>query len=571
MRCIVLLLLAASVSFAQCGGSVSHYLPAVVDSDGIFVNVTLALENGSGDIYVSIYPKVGISTQESITDAVSYAFKFGGSGRNGCDAIIKAYLPEGKGGYLDGPSGGAAIALMTIAALEGREIRNDATVTGTISNSGRIGEVGGLYEKVKIAKDSGLKYFLTPRQNLYERIILRLLQQNDGITVFEVRNVSEAKAFLVDGKNISGEKTAPYVEQINETLPAYEGRQEFRALAEEMIALLTDSTRRISQELMQEEMLGQYFGQIGKNGQTLFEKGYYFSAANDAFINYLDAETIANSGNLDFMERVAKTEECLSQTPMLGISGSNLDWAAGQEVRAGWVRKKISELAEQNITLEEEKYLAYREAMYAYSWCKIIGMLGKNAPSGGAAADESALRNLSEGYLAKALETGSEDDDILWHLQNAEELHSKGMYAGAIIDSVFVIENSEAERILNGDNEKANEELAQLSTEKRKSLWADVYASHGAYVLWKGDNATAYPLFRFAKGLDEANLRMLAEIDRAGGAQAKQDDGGLGVCLYIPGFALMITGVAITYFHLSAQQRISAQQKPRIYKKGKRQ
>ncbi len=561
MKNLFLLLLTLSASFAQCGGSASHYLPAVVNGKGVLVNVTLMLENGSGDAYVSIYPRMGISTQESVRAAVSYAFSESGENRSACDVKVKAHLPDKTSGYLDGPSGGAALALMAISALEKKPMRQDAMITGTVDNRGKVGQVSGLYEKAKIARENGLEYFLTPPQTLYERILLRMLQGASGVKIFEVRNIIEAKAFLIDGKNLSAERKPPYVEEISGDIPLYSAAHpEFRNLAEEMISLFNSSVGKISPRIFEEEKLGGYFAQMESNERFLLENGYYFSAANDAFINYLDAETIANVEDLDVGKLVSRIESCISETDTVQMSDANLAWVGGQEVRNGWALKKLGEVKGVNTALMDEKYLAYHKAMYAYAWCRISGMLGRNAPKGGSTANESLLENLSAEYLEAADKavSGGADDDVLWHLENAEQLHSQGLYAGAIIDSVFAIEMENASMIYDSEPEAALAELQSLAGERRRSLWGDVYASHASYLLWKKENATAYNLFRFAKGLDIAEEKMRMEIRRGRATQPESSD---EPCIHIFGLALMAAGVAATYFLLLAKQKTKVNKK----------
>ncbi|MEW6528312.1 MAG: S16 family serine protease [Candidatus Micrarchaeota archaeon] len=501
--------------FSQCEGSASHYLPAVASNNGVIVNVTMELENGDGNIYFSVYPNVGISTQDSAKNAIEYAFERTKMNKNLCNVKIRAHLPNTINGYLDGPSGGAALALMGIAAIEKQNMRSDAMITGAISSSGEIGQVGGLYEKANIAKENGLKYFLTPPQNLYERITLRMIQQDSTLEILEIRNMSDAEKFMLNFTDITVKKEPPYVEELDKNIPFYYGLDEFKKLAREMMLLLDKSIANIDQSLIEEEKLGEYFAKIKDNEDALFRKGYYFSAANDAFINYLDTETIANLENLDINERTKQIKQCLLQTKSPQITDTNLEWVAGQELRKGWAEIKLSEIKKEATAMKEEKYAEYHNAIYADAWCKIAGLLKNNAPQNGKPFDEKILANLSWEYLETAKDMNSESDDVNWHLKNAKKLHDQGKYAGAIIDSIFVIETENATIMYNKNKKTAVEELIRLSSKERKSLWANVYASHGTFLLWNKQNATAYNLFKFAEGLDKANEKMLLEIRKS--------------------------------------------------------
>ncbi|VVC01833.1 Lon protease [uncultured archaeon] len=560
-KILAFFILLSFAAFAQCNGSASHYLPAVVEGDGVLVNVTLTLENGSGDVFMSIYPKMGISTQDSAKTAVEYAYKATNS--SGCDAKIKAYLPSSVGGYLDGPSGGAAITLMAIAALEGKHMRDDAMITDTTSRDGTVGPVGGLYEKAKIAKENGLKYFITPPEGLFERVMLRMLRERGAFSILETGSIGDAQGFMMDGKNLSYGKRPPAVEAINESIPAYNGRKDFSRLADGMMALKEASISKIDPGLAAEENLSGYFSQVERNEHILASRGYYFSAANDAFLNYLDAETIANGDTLDVEGKVAQVNGCLANVQGAQITDANFEWVAGSELRESWAVKKLGEVRDEagNATLREEKYVAYHDAMYADAWCRISGLLEANAPSGGNPADESSLENLSAQYLAAATKANVSDSDALWHLENAQALHSQGKYAGAIYDSVFAIEMDGAGKSFDANEDAALGELSRLSAEKRQSFWGDVYASHAAFVMDGGDNATAYSLYRFARGLDQASVRMRTQLQAGRGGLDAQ------TLIYAEAIAISALAAAIIYFYLYG--RGTTKQKTNLFKRKK--
>lgn len=69
------------------------------------------------------------------------------------------------GGNIEGPSAGAAILAALYSAIEGRPLRQDTAVTGEISLSGRIQEVGGIPEKLYGARRTGVSRVLLPKDN----------------------------------------------------------------------------------------------------------------------------------------------------------------------------------------------------------------------------------------------------------------------------------------------------------------------------------------------------------------------------------------------------------------------
>lgn len=66
---------------------------------------------------------------------------------------------------IDGPSGGAALTVGTIAAIRGDALRPKVTMTGTIAPGGAIGRVGNVPDKVRAAARAGYRLVLIPIGN----------------------------------------------------------------------------------------------------------------------------------------------------------------------------------------------------------------------------------------------------------------------------------------------------------------------------------------------------------------------------------------------------------------------
>jgi PDZ domain-containing protein len=94
-----------------------------------------------------------------------------------------------------GPSAGLAFSLALIARLSNPEIiagRNIA-VTGTISESGRVGSIGGIDQKLIAAKSAGATIVLMPMANCRDITV-----STKGLQVIPVNNLSEAFHGLID-------------------------------------------------------------------------------------------------------------------------------------------------------------------------------------------------------------------------------------------------------------------------------------------------------------------------------------------------------------------------------------
>ncbi len=108
---------------------------------------------------VNTNPFVEPDTQYSIREAVAVAAAFTQLNITGNDILISFEI---NGTVIGGPSAGAATTVATIAALEGKTVRRDRVITGTIEEDGTIGQVGGVFDKAVAAEKHNISLFLVP-------------------------------------------------------------------------------------------------------------------------------------------------------------------------------------------------------------------------------------------------------------------------------------------------------------------------------------------------------------------------------------------------------------------------
>ncbi len=94
-----------------------------------------------------------------------------------------------------GPSGGLIFALGIIEKLQGESLTRGRNIagTGTISDAGEVGPIGGITEKIIGAKKDGVEIFLAPIQNCLDISTPDLFE---GIKVVPVATLTEALAVL---------------------------------------------------------------------------------------------------------------------------------------------------------------------------------------------------------------------------------------------------------------------------------------------------------------------------------------------------------------------------------------
>jgi len=189
-----------------------------VDQDGNGVSTPLIVESklGNGKTLTNIEKLLfWTDTQQSIQIAKYVAENLTNINASRYDLI---YSIESDATVIGGPSAGAALTIATIAALRNEKIRDDVVITGTINGDGTIGEIGGVLEKAKAAKDVGAELllvplgqgeqtFLKPKESCtrrgsiifcrttYEAVTVNIGQEA-GISVLEVENIGDAYKYF---------------------------------------------------------------------------------------------------------------------------------------------------------------------------------------------------------------------------------------------------------------------------------------------------------------------------------------------------------------------------------------
>ncbi len=501
MRVFLFLMLLLTASIA-CNTSISQQVPAVVGNGGSLVNVTVELIPGNGQIYVSVFPRTGVNTQQSIESAVGYA-KIISDSKENCDVIIK--FAEDDASYIEGPSAGTALTVMSYAALENKTLRNDTIITGTIEYNGEVGPVGGLYEKAKEAARAGAKYFITPTENFYEMLILKNVESDYGIEIIEAKHISDVIGFMIENKTIEQENISSRAREIPE-LTEYDDSKmpKFDQISSTMVDLEKDVVGSIGDD---NKDIRDFFENEVIRQRSLIEQGYVFSAANEAFLNLIDLSTISAILNedVDLPRKKGDISICLSRISTPEITDENFEWVVGSDLRFQWAEDKL-DVDIESPALQEEKFVVYNDLMYGHAWCHVANELSNTAPREGTAIDQGDWKELAEQKISEARSL-SPTGSLASRLSIAEDSYSKELYGAAIFDSVYVIKTIEADTNL-AENFEVEDEVRELLDQQRTSLWANVYQSHGAFLYELNESVPAYRTLVYAEGLEQAVLEM---------------------------------------------------------------
>jgi predicted S18 family serine protease len=157
-----------STSFIE--GSAVLQGPAVLQdatgtiTQGTMLNISVEIRPGEGRVLVETKPLMGIVFQDAANTAVFVAQNVTGKILTGSDVIFSVEAQD-KIPAVDGPSAGALMTALAIAALTDRQPDFSVTLTGTIDSNGHVGAIGGVVEKAQAAKENGKAMILLPREN----------------------------------------------------------------------------------------------------------------------------------------------------------------------------------------------------------------------------------------------------------------------------------------------------------------------------------------------------------------------------------------------------------------------
>lgn len=187
------------------------------DGNGVTTPLYVGVEPGNGKVLTNIEKLLfWIDTQFSIQTAKNVAENIT---QIDTDVLDITYSLTSDAVLIGGPSAGASLTVATIAALQNKQIRDDIVLTGTVNEDGSIGQVGGVMEKAKAAKDVGAKVLLVPSgqstetilrpnetctrrfsfifcETTYKKETVNIAEKMN-ISIIEVKDVEEAMKFLI--------------------------------------------------------------------------------------------------------------------------------------------------------------------------------------------------------------------------------------------------------------------------------------------------------------------------------------------------------------------------------------
>jgi len=376
-------ILSASPAFATASDAVrvminqSKINLVAVDTagEGVMTSLDVTIQDGQGRVLVAAEPLIGIDTQTSEKTAVSVAERLLGVNLSGKDVIftINASAP-----LVDGPSAGAAMTVAVFSAMTGNTPNPDMIITGTIEDDGTVGMVGKIMQKAKAVADYGFSTMLIPQGGSIqasdigelgsnnattEQLVLNVSEyahKNWNLTLVEVGNISEVLELMLgdEGLNLSKPQNllanAEHVEvlelpNLNDSVN-WVKEKSIAGLSKKMLARANATLENVSRALPLQNT--STLKADLDEAYSLFGKGYFYSAANEAFLTAVSAK----ESYVDEKVLLSEIERLKNETYWIKnfdhYTSSNIQAVAAAQQRLLWAEVYSNQSA--NATVPEE-------------------------------------------------------------------------------------------------------------------------------------------------------------------------------------------------------------------------
>ncbi|VVC03734.1 Archaeal Lon protease [Candidatus Burarchaeum australiense] len=497
-------------------GGASLLVPAVTGEVGQMLNMSVSAQPGNGEIFMPTTPYVGVQTQNSEKIAISVATSILDLNKSHCDFLFRINGEmEGETDTVDGPSAGAAMTLMALSALSDTPLEANMSLTGTIEPDGTVGPVGSVSAKAEAAAKSGVKIFLVPKLEMYERLLLSGVRKNYNISVYEVHDIFEAAAIALGGVVPNQTNQTYFGTIVSDALPPYmlpDSPQvaRFGRIAEETLA---DSARTVeTAKTRGNGEFDKYFDGELAAVRKLLDKNYSYTGANVAFLTQVDASAIGrDTSNAEVNRTFEEVQACINGTRKPALRGDNFEEVFGGEVRLTWAKSKLQEVQDLAVEGEDANVFRLRELEYARGWCNLARRLFAYQGSG-AVLNEALLKDMAKEKLRQAnAAVSSEDTDAEWHLSAASEAYDAGDYGASLYDSAYALGMSVAAKELADQTpETLKPRVDELVGEKANGFWPNLYKMQVQYYAAANntDLATSFRMAAFVNELDRTNMAM---------------------------------------------------------------
>ncbi|HLC79587.1 MAG TPA: S16 family serine protease [archaeon] len=534
---LFLLLFVSSVSAIVQSDSMKIYA-VTSEGEGLVATLDIKIEPGSGKVWSAVTPLVGTSTQNAEKTAINVAKKF----YNRWDSYDYKFTINSTASVVDGPSAGAAMTLLVVSMLTDRDFPDNVSITGTITPEGRVGPVGGVFEKAREASKTGTKLFLIPKGEAIQTVklpegvrsvnILEYAPQNWDMKVAEVQTIEQAINFAhadIEKIDVNSSASGSVPEFVPEKISLKQGLAPFKTLTSNYIAetkqVTSEARTALSSSLLEDATVTHALLEVLNNSEQalsraeiLNEQNYLYSAANFAFLSRVNAivvkEVASNpellqddSTSLDLRLIDMKRELESFKNDLDGpLPKNGIEWHASAQQRHTYATITVDKLMSTKTIVvgasESEQDSAeianVQDYAFAVAWLDVskdFYNLSKGATEYVNRTDqfETAMDPLIAAALIdlNSINDDSQKEDIERRVNSAREEKDSGWFEASYFDAASAMALAEAQKTVQGMDQK---ELKETLEAKIKNLddsifsssnsgWASLYLDHAKYFL----------------------------------------------------------------------------------------
>lgn len=496
---VMLVVMLACISNAAFVGSSRIRAPAVVlyNNTGSLTTITLTITTGSGNVSFADSSAVADSTLGSAYAAAQYGSIYAGKNFSKYNFV---YTVNDRGINVSGPSAGAAMALLAVSAFEGKPLRADFTITGTIGPDGMVGPIGGALDKVSAAAGGGIKLVLVPWTNpgSVDQGIYYIAQAEYGIPVVEVSDISQAASYAFGSSSgVANEVTMNFSNNYEVgSLPQAQlncsnscNEVPFTAFANYTINLTRSQIAALSALPGLGTAEGQLMNIINQTA-AIHQKGYLYISADIAFLNYLNAFYLGsyNVSRAGALGRIQDTQLECSSLLAPQLTTNNYDYVIGGELRQGWANYTINAtLASYNSSgaTQDEIVSTMYSVGEAQAWCGAVAFLYSYSYQG-TGAPVTFSQSLAQTAIQRI---NRAEADTGMYLTLARQAYRQGNYPIAILDAdyAYVISGS-APGLTQSRGQLVNQSVA-LASNSTYGSWATEFAKEALFYAYESTAA----------------------------------------------------------------------------------
>ncbi len=534
-----LVLFSFSVFAVIESGSLNIYAVST-GGEGVKATLNLEIKPGSGKIFTSIDPLIGTSTQTTEKTAVDVAREF----FDKVDSYDYFFTINSNVSEVTGPSAGAAMTLLVTSMLLDKEFPKNVSITGTITNEGFIGAVGGVYAKTKEASETGIDLFLIPKGEAMQTVKLKdgvkkinlvdYAPKNLGLKVVEVKDIKEAIEFAfsdVNSIDVNASVEEPLPEFVPEPISIPDYLKPFKKITEEELVktktIISKAKTNLSNTRLDDSSTLALLLEILDDAEKTFKKAeglnesnYLYSAANYAFLAKINSTVVSliaenpdllKENSTSLSELVSSLEKEISK--LENDLNSNypvekFEWFVTAQQRLSYAKIFVNKLnSTQTVVVGGSKYdvqsveiTRLQDYLFAKSWFEIAKSFYNNSGDERVITSIDFFKNSMDSMLeetSKLIDSKDKNDvkDIVRRIDASKIQKSNGWFIGSLFDAASAHGLALSDSFTSTDSNELKQELSKrindlkqkILREKKEFLWAELYLQHAEFFLKSGD------------------------------------------------------------------------------------